>query len=337
MIDYASILRQIGYTLEDRGSYWQTSAIFRNGDNKTSLRIYKDSGVWSDFVEGQKPLPFEILLKKTLKTNDVSAYINGSKTANAIINKKIDKLLKEEKTYPDECLKKLLPDRLYFESRGIPSWVQKEYSCGLATSGKLYQRIVFPIRRGDSKIHGFIGRKVVNNNNSPKWLNFGKTADWFYPYFTVDGVREQIKQENAVFLIESIGDSMSLYRSGVKNNIVCFTNNIQPKLTSRLSNLGTNIVLSLNNDEGQNRGFDGALASLIKLSETVDLERIWFHPPTKIDFGEMNDQEILEWRRKIDFSSSSKESLQKLLDYAPKAKIAKSLKGRIKKIEKLLT
>jgi hypothetical protein len=67
MINYAGILKEIGYRLEDRGSYWQTSAIFRNGDNKTSIRIYKDTGVWSDFVEGQKPLPFELLLKKNIK------------------------------------------------------------------------------------------------------------------------------------------------------------------------------------------------------------------------------------------------------------------------------
>lgn len=335
MIDYASILKEIGYKLEDRGSYWQTSAVFRNGDNKTSLRIYKDTGVWSDFVEGQKPRPFEALLRKTLKTNDISKYLDGTKVSN-IIYKKIDKLLKEEKTYPDQCLKKLLPDRHYFESRGIPSWVQKEYQCGLATSGKLYQRIVFPIRRQDQKIHGFIGRKVIQNNDSPKWLNFGKTADWFYPYFTVDGVADQIKQEGLVFVVESIGDSMSLYRSGVMNNIVCFTNKMQPKITSRLSNLGVNIALSFNNDEGQNRGFDGALSSLIKLADTVDLDRIWFCPPPKGDFGEMNDEEVREWRSSLDFSKSSKESLIQLLGYAPKANISKNLMDKLAKIEKAI-
>lgn len=336
MIDYAGILKEIGYRLEDRGSYWQTAAIFRNGDNKTSIRIYKDTGVWSDFVEGQKPLPFELLLKKTLKTNDISKYLDGSKVTN-IIYKKIEKLLKEEKTYSDQCLKKLLPDRQYFESRGIPAWVQKEYQCGLATSGKLYQRIVFPIRRSDNNIHGFIGRKVLQNNESPKWLNFGKTADWFYPYFSVDGVQEQIKHENLVFVVESIGDSMSLYRSGVKNNIVCFTNNIQPKITSRLSNLGTNIALSFNNDEGQNRGFDGALSSLIKLSDTVDLDKIWFCPPPREDFGIMSDEEVRSWRNSLDFSKSSKESLIQLVQYAPKAKISQNLLVKLKKLEKALS
>jgi hypothetical protein len=336
MTDYGSILRNIGYNLIDRGSYWQTNAIFRNGDNKTSIRIYKDTGVWSDFVEGNKPLPFETLLKKTLKTNDVSKYIEQQNTSFTFY-KKIDKLLKEEKTFHDSCLKKLLPDRHYFESRGIPSWVQEEYQCGLATSGKLYQRIVFPVRRNDGKIHGFIGRKVVDNKpESPKWLNFGKTCDWFYPYFSVEGVEEQIEEEKRVFVIESIGDSMSLYRSGVKNNIVCFTNNIKPKITSRLSNLSVDIVLSLNNDSGQNRGFDGALASFIKLADTIDLERIWFCPPPVEDFGMMNDQQIREWRSSLDFSNSSKESLLQLIGYAPKAKLAANLLPKLKKIEKSL-
>ena len=44
-----SILEELGYNLYDQGNYWQCSALYRNGDNKTALQIYKDSGTWKDY------------------------------------------------------------------------------------------------------------------------------------------------------------------------------------------------------------------------------------------------------------------------------------------------
>ena len=63
-------LIDLGYKLSDRGAYWQTNAIFRNGDNKTAIQIYKDSGVWKDYVQGSKFSPFQRLVEITLGTND---------------------------------------------------------------------------------------------------------------------------------------------------------------------------------------------------------------------------------------------------------------------------
>ena len=52
-----------------------------------------------------------------------------------------------------------------------PKSISKEtlldYKCGLATEGKMYQRIVFPIFNKDAKIHGFSGRKVLDKNGNP--------------------------------------------------------------------------------------------------------------------------------------------------------------------------
>ena len=276
MTDFASILREVGYTLEDRGSYWQTSAIFRDGDNRTALRIYKDTGVWSDFVEGNKPLPFEILLKKTLKSNDVSKYLDGSLPF-VVTNKK--EFLKEEKTFSPSSLKKLLPDFSFYEGKGISADILREYNCGLASGGKLYQRVVFPIYREDGRIHGFSGRLGYNppeDDQRPKWLHYGKSADWFYPFFSIEGVSDQIIAEDSIFVIESIGDSLAMTQGGIRNHMVSFTNTLNNRQISRLATLNTNIILACNNDDGQNRGFDGALASCLKLMDQVDLEKIWF-------------------------------------------------------------
>jgi hypothetical protein len=50
-VDIHSILIDLGFSLQDRGAFWQTSAIWRGGDNPSAVQIYKDSGTWKDYVE----------------------------------------------------------------------------------------------------------------------------------------------------------------------------------------------------------------------------------------------------------------------------------------------
>ena len=57
-MDYKQVLEELGYRLKDHGSYWRTSAVYRSGDNSTALQIYKDTGVWKDYVEDSIFLPF---------------------------------------------------------------------------------------------------------------------------------------------------------------------------------------------------------------------------------------------------------------------------------------
>lgn len=78
-IDVEKTLTSLGYELEDRGSYWQSTALYRNGDNKTALQIYKDTGIWKDYVQGTAYMPFKKLIQVTLGTtdlNEVEKYIS---------------------------------------------------------------------------------------------------------------------------------------------------------------------------------------------------------------------------------------------------------------------
>ena len=61
-----SILEDLGYKLSDKGSYWQSAALYRNGDNPTALQIYKDTGAWKDYVKDTAFMPFNKLLILTL-------------------------------------------------------------------------------------------------------------------------------------------------------------------------------------------------------------------------------------------------------------------------------
>ena len=51
MSDVRDILTDIGYTLTDNGKEYRARAVYRDGDNNSVLRIYKDSGNWKDFKE----------------------------------------------------------------------------------------------------------------------------------------------------------------------------------------------------------------------------------------------------------------------------------------------
>ena len=74
-----SSLIELGYQLKDFGNHWRANAVYRSGNNPSSLMIYKDTGVWRDFVENKSPMPFRRLVELTLNTKDSS-----------IINKYVD-------------------------------------------------------------------------------------------------------------------------------------------------------------------------------------------------------------------------------------------------------
>ena len=138
------VLTSLGYTLSDKGSYWQTSAIFRGGDNKTAIQIYKDTGIWKDYVQQTPYMPFEKLLKITLKTNDDSLIKNYIKTDCDFDfeRRTSEKKIEMEKTYPESSLSRLLPHYKFYNDRGISTDTLKLFKGGLATEGKMFQRFV---------------------------------------------------------------------------------------------------------------------------------------------------------------------------------------------------
>jgi hypothetical protein len=286
-----SSLIELGYQLKDFGNHWRANAVYRNGNNPSSLMIYKDTGVWRDFVENKTPMPFRRLIELTLNTKDISVinkYVDIQSLTE--IEDKIYKkeILEMERIYPDECLKKLFPNFSFYEKRGISESVQKIYKCGLASAGKMYRRIVFPIYNDNSQIFGFTGRKVDDNTDAPKWKHIGLKSNWIYPAMIPDF--PEITDE--VILVESIGDSMALSENGLHNNLVMFGLDCSPKLLDYLVSKNLKqIYISTNNDsEGEiNRGLIAAIKILIKLSSFFDLDIIKIKPPLMNDFGDMQN------------------------------------------------
>ena len=335
--DYGTILRNLGYKLKSQGNYWQTSAVFREGDNPTAIKIYKNTGVWIDFVNGGKAKPFKALLELTLGTTDVSDYNIEQVTYER------REFLSEEKIFDDKCLGVLLPDYDYFlkkeENAPIYPETQKAYSCGLATQKKMHDRVVFPIRNRNGKIHGFSGRDVTGR--SPiKWLHDGKSNNWFYPYYTVHECREQTHERERIILVESIGDSMALYQANYANNLVAFTNNISPKLVARIAALNVDVIVAFNNDFHkplkENRGLQGGLNSILKLSQMIDFRKLWFMPPCTghVDFGEMTGGEISTHFDVTFDDATHKAQMIRLLDLTDTIKPMASLRSHFNKFRR---
>tara|TARA_R100001460_G_scaffold46084_2_gene83464 strand:+ start:3173 stop:4219 length:1047 start_codon:yes stop_codon:yes gene_type:complete len=320
-MNYKEVLENLGYRLKDHGAYWRTNAVYRSGDNSTALQIYKDTGVWKDYVEDSSFMPFEALLQKTLNTKDPNAvkhYLNDN-GVNIGARIKQKHLLKEEKTYSPNVLQKLLPHHDFYIDKGMSKETLQDFKCGLAMSGKMYQRVIFPIFRKDGRIHGFSGRKVTDDDR-PKWLHMGKSSNWFYPYYNIQHVQESILEKQSVHIVESVGDCLSLYNSGVKNVLVSFGLNISPKFISRLSMLPVSkIFISFNNDHSSsvNRGFEGAIKSIFKLVDSIDFDKIYFIPPEKNDFGEMSAEQIEKYSSEC-YNMEHSDSMQNIISIAKK-------------------
>ena len=286
-----SSLIELGYQLKDFGNHWRANAVYRNGNNPSSLMIYKDTGVWRDFVENKTPMPFRRLVELTLNTRDaniVNKYVDYQNSTESEDKNYKKEILEMERIYPNDCLKKLFPNFSFYEKRGIDESVQKMYKCGLASAGKMYRRIVFPIYNDNSQIFGFSGRKVDDNTDAPKWKHIGLKSNWIYPAMIPDF--PEIIDE--VILVESIGDSMALTQNEITNNLVMFGLDCSPKLLNFLVSKNLKqITISTNNDANSsiNRGLIAGIKVLIKLSSFFDLDIIKIKPPLMNDFGDMQN------------------------------------------------
>ena len=66
-----NLLTEIGYSLKDYGKEYRTKPLYRESDNDTVLRIYKDTGNWIDFKENiTGDFTSLIKLSLNLKNND---------------------------------------------------------------------------------------------------------------------------------------------------------------------------------------------------------------------------------------------------------------------------
>ncbi len=293
-MDIKEILDQLGYSVTDDKDGWRTNAVWRNGDNQTSVKIFND-GNWIDFAHGLRG-NIESLVKLTLgleKEEDAQNWLKERDYVAPSVEQKPK--VKSNKPFPPGSLNLLIPDHKYWIERGIPKDLIIQFKGGVALkNGKLKNRYVFPVFDSKNNILGFAGRCILKDQNykiRPKWkaISNGRgKAEWNWPLFFN---YKDIKKENRIILYESIGDYLSCATAGIKPGLVLFGTEISvPQINLLLKlNLGK-IIISLNNDKEKNSvGNMAALKLEKRLQKYFDKSQIEVILPKLEDGNDWGD------------------------------------------------
>ena len=249
------ILQDIGCVLTDNGREFRAKPLYRDSDNDSVLRIWKNSGQWVDFKEN-KSGSLEELIRLTLKLKSIEEAKQwiGSKgiSSNSEEIEKPRAITKQIQYFDKSLLLKLTKNDEYWNNRGISSSTLAPFNGGVATTGKMYNRYTFPVFDNKDNIIGFSGRDVspFSLEGRPKWKHIGDKKEWVYP---LKVNVEDIKKCKKIILLESIGDMLALRENGINNSIVTFGLNISAKIIYILIALNPDkIVIAFNNDSDNN-------------------------------------------------------------------------------------
>ena len=322
-------LNELGFKLNDRGPYWQTSAIWRNGDNPTAIQIYKNSGVWRDFVNDIGHQPFARLVGTVLGTNDsrkIGKYVRAEQREANFVEESDNRVtIKMDQVYSVDSLEKLLPHHKFYLDKGISLQTLKLYHGGYATTGKMLGRYTFPVfqDRHKDKIIGFTGRalRYTEDSTFPKWKHIGQRRNWLYPIYlpTDEGYnfKNSIESSGEVVIAESVGDSLALTENKILNHIVTFGLGISSKQICELVALNpSKIIIAYNNDSDKtiNAGLESSIKDFIKLMDFFDVEKLMIKLPVDNDFSDMHlNNNFDAWQnRTFDQERQLKHILKKL-------------------------
>lgn len=292
------ILTNMGYSLKDYGREYRAKPIYRESDNDTVLRIYKDTGFWVDFKENISG-SFPSLIKKTLKLDSEDQAKTWLKEKKYSFSNYIQAppKIKDNKIFDKQLLLKLEKDHTYWIQRGVSSETLALFKGGITRAGKMKNRYVFPIINDKEEIVGFSGRDFTGQSKI-KWKHLGDKSNWCYPAFLNI---EILKENREVYLVESIGDCLAMWEAGIKNTIVTFGLEISTSILNLLLKIDPNkIYISFNNDiEKNNAGNKASEKAQNKLLRYFDQKQLEIKLPLKKDFGEMSPKEIVEWNKNL--------------------------------------
>lgn len=336
------ILEELGYKLVDCGNHWRTNAVYRDGDNPTAIQIYKDSGVWTDYVAGKEHKPLKNLIQLTLKGQPdrlKSILKSLDSEPDELREHKPETLIQMEKVYDDSILDKLFPNYNFYNNKKISEQTQKFFRVGLAGSGNMYRRMVFPIYNEHAQIIGFSGRRV-DEGDYAKWKHIGQKNNWVYPAYipNVNTVDAAIDHKKEVYLVESIGDAMALYDQGIRNILVIFGLSVSAAIISYLSGKNLDrIIIAGNNDfdSDVNRGLMASIKNYLKLSSYFDLDILCIKIPPRgyNDIGDAHfaGEDLQHWSKNQVDTTKQREFIS---DFVEKHEM-KFSKTHIKKASKL--
>jgi 5S rRNA maturation endonuclease (ribonuclease M5) len=299
-MNLVDILRNAGCKPSNHGTYLTCAAKYRGGDDPTSVAVYLQTNTVHDFVTS-KTMSIEEFLKKTLNLKSqeqLEKILTGTKEYYSSCfadQDNEDPFAKTTKYYSNDDTISLDKDTSYWQGRGVKEGALEIFEGGVCKSGKMENRYVFPIFNSRKKIEGFSGRDITGKSKI-KWKHIGKKNDWAYPlYFS----HKYITESNEIILVESIGDMLSLWQTGINNVGITFGTDIGSGLLKAILRLDPKrIIIATNNDVNQ-AGQKAAQKMFKKLGEFFDPEQIIISHPIKNDFGEQSFEENLLWYKNL--------------------------------------
>jgi hypothetical protein len=302
MNNIKEILFDLGYTnIIENSKEFRTRPIYRDSDNNSALSIKKDTGYFVDFARNISG-SFEDLIKLSLnlKTIEEAKEWVSNKYSRAAIQNISKPEIKAQRTFSKDSLAKVFPDHSYWINRGVSEETMQIFQGGVVKDGRMKDRYVFPIFNYEKELIGFAGRDLISSKDSirPKWKLIGDKSQWKYP---LANNGKEIKSSKEVIIVESIGDMLSLWDTGIKNVVVSFGLDISVALINLFLRFDlSKIYISFNNDTDKNSaGNMAADKAEKKLLKYFDAKQVLVSLPIKKDFGEMSKEEILEWKSNL--------------------------------------
>lgn len=288
MSSVRDILVDLGYeNIRDHGKDYRMRPIYRESNNSTSLQVNKKNGYFNDYSAGIRGSLTD-LIKITLRLDYRQAQQWISKKQITLSKPETGNRpeIRQSKIFPVDNLKEIKPIHKYWTERGISQETVSRFKGGIVTEGKMKGRYVFPVFNSSRDIIGFTGRDVTGKSKI-KWKHLGNKASWKYP---LQENYKIIKEANKVILIESIGDMLALWESGIKYAIVTFGLEIGLEILNQLLRMDVDkITISFNNDaNNNNRGNIAAEKAKRRLLKYFDPNQVEIRLPSGYnDFGEM--------------------------------------------------
>ncbi len=202
--------------------------------------------------------------------------------------------LKLAPVWPADCLDRLIKDNTYWNGRGISDATLEPFRGGLATTGQLYGRYVFPMFNDDGDIIGFDARwtrptppQVPGRPKHKPWKILGESKTFLW------GGLDEVADTGRAILAESIGDSLMLREHGVPESLCLFGLNMSSAVLGFLITVNPqHIVISTNRDTDPRKGQAAAARIHATLCKFFDEDRVTIvHPPGK-DWGVAIKEEI---------------------------------------------
>lgn len=295
------VLLSIGYTPRDAGKGWHCCPLYRDSDSHTVLCVDKETGLWYDFAKDNGGTLQRLVALTLEKSEDeVKAFFEENSIEISNTAEEEESIDYEQKTFPIEWLTRLKKEHCYWKGRGVSEATMQKFLGGVAVNGRMMNRYVFPIFDENNKIQGFNGRDLIKGSKRVKWKLMGKKKGFCYPTFLNNDI---LKKEREVILVESIGDMLALWDSGIKNVIVIFGLHVFPSVLRKLLEISPKRIVIAVNDDSANKGAGNKAAVKIEkqLKTYFDSRIIVTHlpPEDKGDFGDMEPEDISLWKTQL--------------------------------------